>query len=414
MSVCNSKMCPLCFCTCIWASESFREMLWELMVDPDRGLFSCLRTSGPALTECLIRGPWWSTRCWGLCGGLCGSTGALCSPPEATSTTTRPCSFIKRLMWLWGVCCCCFLRLYSIISLLMVLSVVIVYSLLLAFSHHSFLRPGVAPSEAGPIVLSTTPESLLSPPVPNWWGKLLVQLFRRIWTFSDYFTECGTDVDMLTTQRTCTLDWAWAVTASPSDTCTHCPPVVSLGQRAHPQMLGWMSLTGREGERRCDLLPRLLPKAELPLPASSSGHGASGCSCCTDPCTAYRAAWPATPSPRLPVAARSGRGPTLAIGSFCLGLVEGLPEGNKHCNNKRQTRSKTSLESPVLFPQRCLHPLKTLNPDGTSQSFLPLPHTGSSSPENNRRFNAWDCVWRVLGQRVINMLECLSRWMLLE
>lgn len=166
------------------------------MVDPDRGLFSCLRTSGPALTECLIRGPCRSTRCWGLCGGLCGSTGVPCSLPPATSTTTRPCSFIKRLMWLWGVGCCCFLRLYSITSLLMVLSVVIVYSLLLACSHHSFLRPGRALSEAAPTVLSTMPESLLSPPAPKWWGRLLVQLCRQIWTFLDYFIESETKADV--------------------------------------------------------------------------------------------------------------------------------------------------------------------------------------------------------------------------
>lgn len=128
------------------------------MVDPDRGLFSCLRTSGPALTECLSGGPRWSTRCWGLCGGLCASAG----PAPAA---VRPCSFMNRLTWLCcGCCCCCFLRLYSIISLLMVLSVAMVYSLFPAFSHHSFLRPGVAPLGAPPTELPVMPESLRSPP----------------------------------------------------------------------------------------------------------------------------------------------------------------------------------------------------------------------------------------------------------
>lgn len=139
-------------------------------MDPDLGLLSCLKTSGPALTECLNGGPCWSTRCWGLCGGLGGS------PPLAPAAATRPCSFMYRLTWLCcGCCCCCFLRLYSIISLLMVLSVAMVYSLLPALSHHSFLRPGVAP----PTELPKMPESRLSPPARKWCGRLPVLLHRR-------------------------------------------------------------------------------------------------------------------------------------------------------------------------------------------------------------------------------------------
>lgn len=165
-------------CTCIWASESLSEMLWELMVDPDRGLFSCLRTSGPALTECLRGGPCWSTRCWGLCGGLCGSTGPRLSPTPPPGPAARPCSFMNRLTWLCCgcCCCCCFLRLYSIISLLMVLSVAMVYSLFPALSHHSFLLPGMALPGTPPTELPARLESLLSPPVRKWWGRLPVQL----------------------------------------------------------------------------------------------------------------------------------------------------------------------------------------------------------------------------------------------
>lgn len=146
------------------------------MVDPDRGLFSCLRTSGPALTECLRGGPCWSTSCWGLCGVLCGSTGPLLSP-TTPAAAARPCSFMNRLTWLCcGCCCCCFLRLYSIISLLMVLSVAMVYSLFPALSHHSFLFPGPMLPGTPPNELAVMPESLRSP-VRKWWGRLPVQLW---------------------------------------------------------------------------------------------------------------------------------------------------------------------------------------------------------------------------------------------
>ncbi len=152
-------------------------------MDPDRGLFSCLRTSGPALTECLNGGPCWSTRCWGLCGGLCGSTGPLLSPTPPAAAAARPCSFMNRLTWLCcGCCCCCFRRLYSIISLLIVLSVAMVYSLLPALSHHSFLFPGPMLLGAPPTELPVMPESLLSPPVRKWCGRLPVQLWERTWT----------------------------------------------------------------------------------------------------------------------------------------------------------------------------------------------------------------------------------------
>lgn len=42
---------PYCSPTCICASESLSEKLWELAGDPERGLFSCRNNSGPALKE---------------------------------------------------------------------------------------------------------------------------------------------------------------------------------------------------------------------------------------------------------------------------------------------------------------------------------------------------------------------------
>ncbi len=117
--------------TCICASESLSEMLWELAVDPDRGLFSCRNNSGPALKEWRM-GPC-STSCWGLWGpGESGPRRVTVSPLFSPAFTS-----LANVVWL----CCCLRFLYSIMSLVMVLSVAMVYSLFPALSHHSFLRP---------------------------------------------------------------------------------------------------------------------------------------------------------------------------------------------------------------------------------------------------------------------------------
>ena len=260
--------------TCIWASESLREMLWELMVDPERGLFSCLSTSGPALTECLRGGTCWSTSCWGLCRGLCSSTGALLSaplpPPPPAAAAARPCSFMNRLTWLccccW--CCCCFLRLYSIMNLLMVLSVAMVYSLLPALSHHSFLLPSPALLEAAPTELPVMLESRLSPPVLKWGGRLPVKLQQTeqltVWDmlfrlFSDWQAAAIIRTICIETQ-TWTLDWVWTglpgtLHSGPSpDSCTRLPLRASPSLRVHLLKSGWKSQIGREAGRRRDLL----------------------------------------------------------------------------------------------------------------------------------------------------------------
>lgn len=100
---------------CIWASASLTDMFRELTVDPERGLFSCLRISGPALNECLI---WpWSIRCCGL-----WSMGESCPlEPRSSPFFSTLASLVKDVM-----ACCCFLFLYSVMNLEMVLSVAMV------------------------------------------------------------------------------------------------------------------------------------------------------------------------------------------------------------------------------------------------------------------------------------------------
>ena len=101
--------------TWIWASASLAETLRELPVEPERGLFSWRSSSGPALKECRICP--WSIRCWGRCSsGEPWPLGPSGSPFFSTLTSLGK---ADRL-------CCCFLFLYSVINLEMVLSAAMV------------------------------------------------------------------------------------------------------------------------------------------------------------------------------------------------------------------------------------------------------------------------------------------------
>lgn len=100
------------------------------------------------------------------------------------------------------------------------------------------------------------------------------------------------------------------------DTCTHNPPRACPWLRTRWWTWVWTSRTGTGAGRR-----RARPPAPLgggcSLPARSPDRGASGCSCCTDPCTAYTVSSPARPSPHPPPAARSETAPGLATGDAC-------------------------------------------------------------------------------------------------
>lgn len=129
--------------------------------------------------------------------------------------------------------------------------------------------------------------------------------------------------------------WGWACRwATPcsrlwSGSGSRPPRTASPGPTGRRPTSGWRSRTGRAaGRRRALLLPLLLlPGAAPSPPACSPGRGASGCSCCTGPCTACRGAWPARPSRRRPAAARSATGWGRASGAASPGRGAGSPGG---------------------------------------------------------------------------------------